>query len=73
MVKFAVKNFFGKDFEIKMSENKEKKPSVWSKYTDSDKIELEKLNAGYINFLSTCKTERESVSFAVKELSLIHI
>lgn len=50
-----------------MSENKEKKPSVWSKYTDSDKIELEKLNAGYINFLSTCKTERESVSFAVKE------
>lgn len=50
-----------------MSENKEKKPSVWSKYIDSDKIELEKLNAGYINFLSTCKTERESVSFAIEE------
>ncbi|MBR6013760.1 MAG: aminopeptidase [Selenomonadaceae bacterium] len=50
-----------------MAENKDKKPSVWSKYTDSDKIELEKLNAGYINFLSTCKTERESVSFAVEE------
>ena len=49
-----------------MAENKDKKPSVWSKYTDADKIAMEKLNAGYINFLSTCKTERESVNYAIE-------
>ena len=42
-------------------EKKDKKPSVWSTYSDEDKSQLEKLNAGYIDFLSTCKTERESV------------
>ena len=43
----------------------EKKVSVWSKYSNVDKIKLEELNKGYINFLSTCKTERESVKFAI--------
>lgn len=48
-----------------MEENKNKKPSVYSKYTNDDKVKLEVLNKDYINFLSTCKTERESVSYAI--------
>ena len=50
----------------KMAEEKDKKPSIWSGYTDADKIEMEKLGAGYIDFISRCKTERESVREAVK-------
>lgn len=49
-----------------MAENDEKKISVWSKYSNVDKVRLEELSKGYINFLSTCKTERESVKFAIK-------
>lgn len=49
-----------------MAENKDKKPSVWSKYSTDDKVELENLNKGYIDFLSSCKTERESVSYAIE-------
>ena len=41
------------------------KKSIWSTYTDADKEALETLNAGYIDFLSTCKTERESVKYAI--------
>lgn len=41
------------------------KKSVWSTYNDSDKQALETLNAGYIDFLSSCKTERESVKYAI--------
>ena len=44
----------------------DKKDSVWSQYTDSDKEALEKLSAGYIDFLSRCKTERESAAEAVE-------
>ena len=40
--------------------------SIWSKYTDEDKEALEKLSAGYIDFISRCKTERESVVEAIK-------
>ena len=40
--------------------------SVWHDYTEADKKALEKLAAGYIDFLSRCKTERESVAEAVK-------
>ena len=43
----------------------DKKKSVWSEYSEQDKQELEKLNAGYIDFLSNCKTERESVKEAI--------
>ena len=50
-----------------MAENKDKKPSIWSKYTDEDKKNLEELNKNYIDFMSVCKTERESVEFAVAE------
>ena len=39
--------------------------SVWSTYDDKDKEALEALSAGYIDFLSDCKTERESVKFAI--------
>ena len=42
-----------------MSEEKEKKSSVWNNYTDEEKIAVENLSKEYINFLSTCKTERE--------------
>ena len=45
----------------------QKKDSVWSQYTDQEKQELEALNTGYREFLSTCKTERESVREAVKQ------
>ena len=44
----------------------DKKDSIWSQYTDSDKEALEKLSAGYIDFLSRCKTERESAAEAVE-------
>lgn len=52
-----------------MAENKdkEKKSSIWSKYTDEDKKALEELNKNYIDFMSVCKTERESVEFAIAE------
>lgn len=50
-----------------MAENKDKKPSIWSKYTDDDKKALEELNKNYIDFMSVCKTERESVDFAIEQ------
>ena len=43
-----------------------KKFSAWSEYTDEDKAAMENLSAGYIDFISRCKTERESVVEAVK-------
>lgn len=49
-----------------MAEKKDKKPSVWSTYGNVDKIKMENLNKGYIDFLSRCKTERESVSYAIE-------
>lgn len=47
--------------------DKEKKPSIFSKYTDEDKNALEELNKNYIDFMSVCKTERESVEFAIEQ------
>ena len=46
--------------------SEEKKDSLWSQYSDAEKQELEALNKGYREFLTTCKTERESVKEAVK-------
>ncbi|MBO4401305.1 MAG: aminopeptidase [Selenomonadaceae bacterium] len=54
-----------------MSEKNDKKPSIWSGYTDADKAALEKLNAGYIDFMSRCKTERESVVEAIKQAEAV--
>ncbi len=45
----------------------EEKKSVWSQYSVQEKKELEQLNQGYRDFLSNCKTERESVVEAVKQ------
>ena len=47
--------------------SEEKKDSLWSQYSDVEKQELEALNKGYREFLTTCKTERESVKEAVKQ------
>ena len=41
--------------------------SIWNKYNDEQLAELEKLNAGYIDFLSECKTERECTERVVKD------
>lgn len=54
-----------------MADKNDKKPSIWSGYTDADKKNLEELNAGYIDFLSRCKTERESVDEAVKRAEAV--
>ncbi len=43
------------------------KQSIWSQYTAEEKQELEVLGRGYIEFLSKCKTERESVAETVKQ------
>ena len=45
----------------------EKKISVYLTYSEEEKKELEALNAGYRDFLSRCKTERESVQEAVRQ------
>ena len=47
--------------------DKEEKASVWSGYGKKEKKELEELNKGYIEFLSNCKTERESAAEAVRQ------
>ena len=60
--------------KIKMEREKQKMEeeemaknlSVWNEYTDEDKAAMENLSTGYIDFLSRCKTERESVVEAVK-------
>ena len=45
----------------------EEKLSIWNQYSDAEKQELEELNKGYLKFLSTCKTERESVAETVRQ------
>ena len=57
----------------KMSEEKEldKKASVWSEYTEADKLAMKNLAADYIDFISRCKTERESVAEAVKQAEAV--
>ena len=44
----------------------DKKQSVWSKYTEEERAAVDELAHGYIDFLSDCKTERESVTEAVR-------
>ena len=43
----------------------DKKTSVWLKYTPEERAAVDELARGYIDFLSDCKTERESVTEAV--------
>lgn len=40
--------------------------NAWKTYNDSEKEQLQSLNADYIDFLSECKTERECISETVK-------
>jgi len=49
---------------IHMSDDK--KISVWSKYTSEECAAVDALAHSYIDFLSDCKTERESVTEAVR-------
>ena len=51
--------------------DKDKKPSIWSTYSDEDKQKLEALNRGYIDFISRCKTERESVAETIKQAEAV--
>ena len=44
----------------------DKKTSVWSKYTEKERAAVNELARGYIDFLSDSKTERESVTEAVR-------
>ena len=53
--------------------DKEEKESVWSGYSKKEKKELEELNAGYRDFLTMCKTERESVIEAVRQAEAAEI
>jgi len=47
--------------------DEDKKQSVWNSYSDEEKQALEKLCAGYREFLTQCKTERESAAEAVRQ------
>ena len=47
--------------------DEEKKQSVWNSYSAEEKQALEKLCAGYREFLTQCKTERESAAEAVRQ------
>jgi aspartyl aminopeptidase len=40
--------------------------NAWEHYEENDLQELKELNAGYVDFLSKCKTERECVKESVK-------
>lgn len=48
-----------------LDSKQDEKKSPWCKYTAADKAAMEKLAAGYIDFISRCKTERECVQEAV--------
>ena len=52
-------------------EREEKKVPVWNQYSEEEKQALEALCTGYRKFLSTCKTERESVREAVKQAEAV--
>ncbi|MBR1567785.1 MAG: aminopeptidase, partial [Lachnospiraceae bacterium] len=43
------------------------RPNAWKSYTKKQVKELEKLNKHYLEFLSTCKTERECVKEIVRQ------
>ena len=51
-----------------MAETKDKKKELpWSAYSEAEKEELETLSKGYIEFLTKCKTERESVREIIRQ------
>ena len=51
-----------------MAEAKDKKKELpWSAYSEAEKQELEALSKGYVEFLTKCKTERESVREIIRQ------
>lgn len=54
-----------------MADKKDKKPSVWSTYNDTDKNNLEELGKNYIDFISRCKTERECVTETIRQVEAV--
>lgn len=58
----------GKETGDTMAETKDKKKELpWSSYSEEQKQELENLSKGYIEFLTKCKTERESVREIIRQ------
>ena len=57
--------------EDREEEEMPKKFSAWNEYTDEEKAAMENLATGYIDFISRCKTERESVIEAVKQAEAV--
>ena len=55
-----------------MAEAKDKKKELpWSAYSEAEKQELETLSKGYIEFLTKCKTERESVREIIRQAEAV--
>jgi aspartyl aminopeptidase len=52
---------------VSKAQDETKKPGAWLKYGKKELQELEALCSGYEDFLSECKTERESVTEAVRQ------
>ena len=50
-----------------MEDTRMERKNIWEKYTDADLGTLEDLTKRYIEFLSTCKTERECTADIVRQ------
>ena len=57
--------------KIETMENKDKKENeekaVWNSYSEAEKEALASLNESYKDFLSSCKTERESTEEIIRQ------
>ena len=57
--------------KTKTMENKDKKENeekaVWNSYSEAEKEALASLNENYKDFLSSCKTERESTEEIIRQ------
>ena len=57
--------------KIETMENKDKKENeekaVWNSYSEAEKEALASLNENYKDFLSSCKTERESTEEIIRQ------
>lgn len=55
------------DKDKKEKKDTEGRPALWNTYKKSEKQELERVCKGYIDFISDCKTERESAAEAIRQ------
>ena len=55
------------DKDKKEKKDAEGRPALWNTYKKSEKQELERVCKGYIDFISDCKTERESAAEAIRQ------